>query len=76
MWDAEPEITIHGCPDKVSDQIIKCSDILKYGQTLLQCMQINPTEVNPTAIKWPLWNGDSLILQQIKWANLQKKDSV
>ena len=37
---SEPEITIHGCPDKVSDQILKFSDILRYGQTLLQCMQI------------------------------------
>ena len=31
---SEPEITVHGCPDKVSDQILNCSDILKYGQTL------------------------------------------
>jgi len=27
--DAEPEITIRGCPDKRSNQIQKCSDILK-----------------------------------------------
>jgi len=35
-----PEITVHSCPHKVSDHILKCSDILKYGQALLQCMQI------------------------------------
>ena len=37
---AEPEITVHGCPDRMSDQIQNCSDVLKYGQTLLQCIQI------------------------------------
>jgi len=26
----EPEITVHGFPDKVSDQIIKCSDIWNF----------------------------------------------
>ena len=26
---AEPEITVHKCPDKMSDQIQKCSDTLK-----------------------------------------------
>ena len=31
---AEPEITFHGCPEKMSDQILNCSDILKYGRTL------------------------------------------
>ena len=30
----EPEITVHSCPDKMSDQI------LKYGQTLLQICTI------------------------------------
>ena len=40
MQSTEPEITVHGCPDKMSDQILNCSDILKYGQTLLQCIQI------------------------------------
>ena len=25
-----PEIIVHGCPNKVSDQILKCLDILKY----------------------------------------------
>ena len=34
---AEPENTVHNCPDKVSEQVPKCSDILKHGQTLLQC---------------------------------------
>ena len=40
MCVTEPEIKVHRCPDKMSNQILKCSDILKYGQTLLQCMQI------------------------------------
>jgi len=35
----EPEIMVQNCPDKVSEQILECSDILKDGQTLLQCMQ-------------------------------------
>jgi len=26
---AEPEITVHSCPDKISNQIQKCSEILK-----------------------------------------------
>ena len=25
--NTEPEITVHGCPDKMSDQIQKCSEI-------------------------------------------------
>ena len=29
MWYAEPEITVHDCPDKMSDQIQKCSEVLK-----------------------------------------------
>ena len=37
---AEPEITVHGYLDKMFDQILYCSDVLKYGQTLLQCIQI------------------------------------
>ena len=28
---AEPEITVYDFPDKVSDQMLKHSDILKYG---------------------------------------------
>ena len=36
----EPEIAVHGYTDKISNQTLKCLDILKYGQTLLQCMQI------------------------------------
>ena len=39
-WKSLKLYTVHGCPDKMSDQIQSCSDILKYGQTLLQCMQI------------------------------------
>ena len=28
----EPEIIIHDCPNKLSDQMLKCLDALKYGQ--------------------------------------------
>ena len=31
LYIPKPENTAHGCPDKVSEQILKCSDILKYG---------------------------------------------
>ena len=36
----EPENTVHGCPDKVSEQIPKCSDIIKYGQVLLHLQPV------------------------------------
>ena len=39
----EPEITANGCPDKVFDQILNCSDVLKYGRTLLQCIHFHFT---------------------------------
>ena len=31
LYIPKPENTAHGCPDKVSEQILKCLDILKYG---------------------------------------------
>jgi len=31
---SEPEIMVQNCPDKVTEHILKCSDILKGGQTL------------------------------------------
>ena len=33
----EPEIIVHGCPDKMYDQIQKT---FRHCKTLLQCMQI------------------------------------
>ena len=39
--NAEPKITVYGFPDKVSDQILNCSDVLKYGRTLIQCIHFH-----------------------------------
>ena len=48
----EPDIIVHGCcPDKVSDQILKCSDILKYSQ-ILQCMQIRLYNIKDKIAKY------------------------
>lgn len=33
----EPKISVYSCPNKVSGQMLKCLNVWKCGQTLLQC---------------------------------------
>ena len=37
-WGVEPEITVHGCPDKMSDQIQNVQAFWKYAiNTMYNC---------------------------------------
>ena len=38
---AEPKITVHGYPDKMSDQILNCSDVMKYVWSDITTMYSN-----------------------------------